>query len=121
MIKFTKDHEWIKIEGDIGVVGITEHAKTQLGNVVFIELPQIGAQIKQGNEIAVVESVKAASEIYAPITGEVIETNQHLIENPGLVDNSPEGQGWFFKMRMTSPEELGGLMNKEAYDLYVKG
>lgn len=121
MIKFTKEHEWIKIQDNIGIVGITSHATSQLGNVVFIELPQIGAHIKQGREIAVVESVKAASEIYAPLTGEVVETNQDLVDNPALVDQSPEGEGWFFKLRITSPEELGTLMSQEAYDLYVKG
>lgn len=119
MIKFTKEHEWIKIDGNIGIVGITEHAKTQLGNLVYIELPQIGAEVKKGKEVAVVESVKAASEIYAPLSGEIIETNSKLVDNPSIIDESPQDQGWFFKLRIQDPEELTQLMSEENYKTYI--
>ena len=119
MIKYTKDHEWLRIEGPVGIVGITDHAKTQLGNLVYVELPDIGSKIKQGKEVAVVESVKAASEIYAPISGEVIETNTALLDNPSLVDESPEDKGWFFKIRIENPQEVETLMSPEHYKAYV--
>ena len=120
MIKFTKEHEWIKIEGNIGIVGITEHAKTQLGNLVYIELPKIGTQFTKGKEAAIVESVKAASDIYAPISGEIIETNQVVVDNPSIVDESPEEKGWFFKLRIQNPDELNHLMSEESYKDYIQ-
>ncbi|MDP1975891.1 MAG: glycine cleavage system protein GcvH [Alphaproteobacteria bacterium] len=120
MIKFTKEHEWIKIEGNIGIVGITAHAKTQLGNLVYIELPKIGIEVKKGKEIAIVESVKAASEIYAPLSGEIIETNLKIVDNPSLIDESPQDQGWFFKLRIQNLDELTQLMSEESYKSYIK-
>lgn len=122
MMKYTKEHEWIKIEQDnVGVVGITEYAKNQLGNLVFVELPSIGKQLSRGSEAAVVESVKAASEIYAPVSGEVIEINEAIISDPGLIDNMATAETWLFKMKVTDPAECDGLMNEDSYQSYVEG
>jgi glycine cleavage system H protein len=121
MMKYTKEHEWIKIDQDIGTVGITDYAKSQLGNLVYIELPKIGKQVQQGKEAAVVESVKAASEIYAPVSGEIIEINQNVIDNPSLIDESPHDKGWFFKIKINNPAECDQLMNEEKYRSYVEG
>jgi glycine cleavage system H protein len=117
---FTKDHEWVRIDGDIAVVGITEHAQEQLGDVVFVELPAIGRTVSQGGEAAVVESVKAASEVYAPLGGEVIEGNSALEDNPALVNQDAEGEGWFFKLRLSDPAEADGLMDRAAYEAYLE-
>jgi glycine cleavage system H protein len=117
---FTKDHEWVRIDGDIAVVGITEHAQEQLGDVVFVELPAIGRTVSQGGEAAVVESVKAASEVYAPLGGEVIEGNSALEDNPALVNQDAEGEGWFFKLRLSDPAEAEGLMDRAAYEAYLE-
>ena len=119
-IKFTSDHEWISIDGDTAMVGITEYAQEQLGDVVFVELPDVGAQFDQGDESGVVESVKAASEIYAPIDGEVTEVNEALNDDPALINVSAEGDGWMYKMTIASTEQLEDLMDKAAYDAYVK-
>ncbi len=121
MIKFTKDHEWIRIEGDEAVVGITDYAQQQLGDIVFVELPAIGHKIEQGKDAAVVESVKAASEVYAPIDGTVTETNPGLIDDPATVNTDPEGNGWFFKVRLTDKAQLDGLMDQDAYEAFVAG
>lgn len=117
---FTKDHEYIRIDGDIGTVGITSHAQEQLGDVVFVELPEVGRAVKQKDSIAVVESVKAASEIYAPVSGEVVEANADLAENSGLVNEDAEGKAWFFKLRIADKSELDGLMDRAAYEEFVK-
>ena len=117
---FTKDHEYIRVDGDIGTVGITSHAQEQLGDVVFVELPEVGRTVKQKDSIAVVESVKAASEIYAPVSGEVVEANADLSENSGLVNEDAEGKAWFFKVRLANPEELDALMDRAAYDDFAK-
>lgn len=117
--KYTKDHEYVRVEGDVGVVGITEHAQEQLGDVVFVEVPAVGRHVKQGDQAAVVESVKAASDIYAPISGEVVAANGELAGNPALVNQDPMGKAWFMKIRMANKAELDGLMDKAAYDKLV--
>jgi glycine cleavage system H protein len=119
--KFSEDHEWIGVEGGIATVGITNYAQEQLGDVVFVELPEAGKSLAKGDEVAVVESVKAASEIYAPISGEVTEANQALAEEPSQVNGDPEGEGWFFKMKISDPSELDGLMDEAAYKSFVEG
>ena len=116
---FTKEHEWIRVEGDTATVGITDFAQGQLGDIVFVEVPQAGAQVSQGGEAAVVESVKAASDVYAPVGGEVIEGNPALEADPSLVNSDPEGEGWFFKLRLSDPGQLEGLMDAEAYKAFV--
>ncbi len=112
---FTDEHEWIDVEGDTATVGITDYAQEQLGDIVFVELPDVGAQLAKGKDAAVVESVKAASDVYAPITGEVIEANDALDEDPALVNSSPEESGWFFKLTIADKAELDGLMDAKAY------
>lgn len=118
-IKFTKDHEWIRVEGTVGVVGITDYAQHALGDIVFVELPEIGKQVTKGSDAAVVESVKAASEVYAPVGGEVIEVNSALADEPVLVNTSALDKGWFFKLRIADPAELEDLMDEAAYESYV--
>ena len=117
---FTKDDEWVRIDGDIAVVGITDHAQEQLGDVVFVELPAIGRTVRQGGEAAVVESVKAASEVYAPVSGEVVAVNGDLEGAPGTINEDPAGRGWFMKIRLSNPGELDGLMTEEQYQDFVK-
>jgi glycine cleavage system H protein len=117
--KFTKDHEYIRIDGDVGIVGITNHAQEQLGDVVFVEVPDVGRNLKQGEQAAIVESVKAASEIYAPVSGEVVDVNQGLSGNPALVNQDPMGAAWFMKIRLSNVKELDGLMDRAAYDKFV--
>ncbi|MEK0083594.1 glycine cleavage system protein GcvH [Benzoatithermus flavus] len=117
---YTKDHEWVRIDGDTAVIGISEHAQEQLGDVVFVELPPVGKEVSQGDQAAVVESVKAASEVYAPVSGEVIEGNSAIEENPALVNEEAEGKGWFFKLRLRDPSELAGLMDRAAYEAYLE-
>ncbi|MBB3981649.1 glycine cleavage system H protein [Sphingobium fontiphilum] len=116
---FTDEHEWIDVEGDIATVGITDYAQEQLGDIVFVELPDEGATFEKGDDAAVVESVKAASDVYAPIAGEVVETNGALEDEPALVNSDPEEDGWFFKLRIADAEELKGLMNEAAYKTFV--
>jgi len=118
--RYTKDHEYIRIEGDAGIVGITDYAQSQLGDVVFVELPSIGKTVKKGDEAAVVESVKAASEVYAPVSGEVVEVNSDLEASPGTVNEDPAGRGWFMKIRLTDQSELDGLLTEEQYQDFVK-
>ncbi|MBV6633006.1 MAG: glycine cleavage system protein GcvH [Alphaproteobacteria bacterium] len=120
-VKFTKDHEWIRMEGDIAVCGITTYAQEQLGDVVYVELPEIGKALEAGKDAAVVESVKAASEVYAPIDGEVVEVNEALNDNPGLVNEEPEAGAWFLKLKPTKSEQLTELMDKAAYHAFVEG
>jgi len=118
--KFTKDHEWISLDGDIATVGITAYAQEQLGDVVFVEVPEVGRQVSQGDDAAVVESVKAASEVYAPLSGEVVEGNGALEANPELVNQSPDEDGWFFKMTLSDAGQLDELMDEAAYQAFVK-
>ena len=119
MTKYTKDHEWIRIEGTQAVFGITDHAQSQLGDVVFVELPEIGKQIKAGDPIAVVESVKAASDVYAPASGVVAQINSALVDAPDMVNASAETDGWFAKLQLDDARALDGLMDKAAYDAFV--
>ena len=120
-IKFTKDHEWIRVEGDIGTVGITDYAQQQLGDVVFVELPEVGRQLTKGKEAAVVESVKAASEIYAPVDGEVVEVNEPLSNDPGTVNSDPMNGAWFLRMKISNRAQLDELMDEAAYKSFVEG
>ena len=113
--KYTKDHEWVRMEGDIATVGITNYAQEQLGDVVFVEVPQAGAHFDTGGEAAVVESVKAASEVYAPLAGDIVEGNQALADDPSLVNSDPEGAGWFFKIKPDNPGELDAMLEEAAY------
>ncbi len=117
---YTKDHEWVRIDGDTAVVGISEHAQEQLGDIVFVELPQPGREVGQREQAAVVESVKAASEVYAPVSGEVVEGNSALEDNPALVNEDAEGSGWFFKLRVRDPSEVESLMDEAAYTAYLE-
>ena len=121
MIRFTDEHEWIRVEGDVGTVGISDYAQQQLGDIVFVEVPEAGRKLDKGKEAAVVESVKAASDIYAPVSGEVIEGNAALADNPAEVNTDPMGKGWFFKLRIANKAELEGLMDEAAYGEFVKG
>jgi len=116
---FTDEHEWIDVDGDVATVGITDYAQSQLGDIVFVELPAPGTAVQKGNDAAVVESVKAASDVYAPITGEVTEGNPALEEDPALVNTSPEADGWFFKMTVGDASELDGLMDAAAYKDFI--
>ena len=118
-MRFTKDHEWVSVDGDIATIGITAYAAEQLGDVVFVEVPEVGKIVKQGDGLAVVESVKAASDLYAPISGEVVEANDVLATNPGLVNEDAEGKAWLFKIRLSNPAELDALMDRAAYDDFV--
>jgi glycine cleavage system H protein len=118
-VKFSKDHEWVSVAGDIATIGITNHAQEQLGDVVFVELPAIGKKVSKGGDAAVVESVKAASEVYAPVTGEVVAVNKELEGDPALVNRGAEGDGWFMKIKITHPPELNELMDKAAYDKFI--
>ncbi|QQP88889.1 glycine cleavage system protein GcvH [Skermanella sp. TT6] len=120
-IKFTKDHEWIRVEGDVATVGISDYAQKQLGDVVFVELPEIGRNVVAGKEAAVVESVKAASEVYAPVAGDVVEVNEALADDPSLVNRDPMGEGWFVKLRLENQSDLDDLMDEAAYQEYCEG
>ena len=116
---FTKEHEWIRVEGDTATVGISDHAQGALGDIVFAEVPDAGRTLAKGQEAAVVESVKAASDVYAPVAGEVIEGNQAIADDPSLINSDPEGEGWFFKLRLADAVELDGLMDENAYRDWV--
>jgi glycine cleavage system H protein len=120
-VKYSNEHEWIRVEGDVGTVGISPYAQEQLGDVVFVDVPQAGRKVTKGESVAVVESVKAASDIYSPAAGEVIEANAALAETPGDVNADPMGKGWFFKLRLSNPADLDGLMDEKAYAEFVKG
>ena len=119
IVYFSKDHEWISVDGTAATVGITDYAQAQLGDIVFAEVPPAGTKVEKGKEAAVVESVKAASDVYAPVSGEVIEGNAALTEDPSLVNTAPEGEGWFFKLTLSDPSELDGLMDEAAYKAFV--
>jgi glycine cleavage system H protein len=118
-VRYTKEHEWVKVDGDVATCGITDFAQEQLGDVVYVELPEVGRQVKQNDEIAVVESVKAASEVYAPVSGEVVEVNGALTDDPAKVNADAAGDGWFFKLKLSDPGELDGLMDEAAYKALV--
>jgi glycine cleavage system H protein len=119
-VKYSQEHEWISVEGDLGTIGITPYAQEQLGDVVFVELPQAGRKVAKSEACAVVESVKAASDIYAPVSGEVTEANPALADTPGDVNAEPMGKGWFFKLKLSNKSELDGLMDEAAYAAFVK-
>jgi glycine cleavage system H protein len=115
LLKFTEDHEWLKLDGNVATVGITEHAATQLGDLVFVQLPEVGAKLDKGSGAAVVESVKAASDIFAPVAGEVIEINEAIAKDPAIVNADPQNAGWFFKLKVTDLKPLADLMDEAAY------
>jgi glycine cleavage system H protein len=117
---FTKEHEWIRVEGDSATVGISNHAQEALGDIVFVEVPEAGRQLNKGQEAAVVESVKAASDVYAPVSGVVTESNQLIADDPATINRDPEGEGWFFKLKLLNSGELDGLMDENAYRAWVK-
>ena len=118
--RFTRDHEWIRVEGGIATIGITNHAQTQLGDVVFVDLPDVARKVAQGEAVAVVESVKAASDVFSPVSGEVVETNGHIVGQPALVNEDAEGKAWFFKIKVADAAELDALMDRAAYEAFVK-
>jgi glycine cleavage system H protein len=118
-IRYTKDHEWVRQDGDTAVIGITDYAQSQLGDVVYVELPEIGRRVEQGNEAAVVESAKAASEVYAPVSGEVVAINDAIVADPAKVNADAMGEGWFIKLRLSDPKQLGSLMDEAAYQAFV--
>jgi glycine cleavage system H protein len=120
-VKFTEDHEWIRIEGDTGTIGITDYAQEQLGDVVYVELPDVGRKVEKGKDMAVVESVKAASEVYAPVSGSVTAINEKLTAEPATVNSAAMGDGWFVKIKLSNPSELDKLMDEAAYKKYVEG
>ena len=120
-LRFSSDHEWVRVEGDIAVVGITDYAQEQLGDIVFVELPEVGASLAKADQAAVVESVKAASEVYAPVGGEVTAVNEALADAPEAVNADPLGGGWFFKLRLADAGELDALMDEDAYKAFVEG
>lgn len=119
-VYYTKEHEWVRVEGDEATVGITDFAQGQLGDVVFVEVPEAGRAISQGGEAAVVESVKAASDVYAPVGGTIIEGNQKVVDEPSLVNSDPEGEGWFFRLTLADTHELNGLMSADQYKAYCE-
>ena len=120
-VYFTPEHEWIRVDGDTATVGITDHAQGQLGDIVFVDVPEAGKRMSKGAEAAVVESVKAASDVYAPASGEVVEGNQALVDDPSLVNSAAEGAGWFFTIKLSDPSVLDKLMDEPAYRAYVEG
>lgn len=119
-MKFTEDHEWLKVDGDVVVVGITEHASTSLGDVVFVELPEVGTMVAKGDEIVVIESVKAASDIVAPVDGEIVEVNEAIVDEPGKVNEDPLGEAWFFKMKIDDVAVLDAFMTEDEYKAMVE-
>lgn len=119
-LKFTKEHEWLDVNGDVATVGITEYAQEQLGDVVFVDLPDVGKTVSQGDESGVVESVKAASDVYAPLDGEVVEVNAKLEDEPGLVNSDPQGEGWFMKMKMANTGQLDEMMDADGYKAFIE-
>jgi glycine cleavage system H protein len=119
--RYTKEHEWIKVEGAAGTIGITEYAQEELGDVVFVELPKVGAQLKTGQSLGTIESVKAVSEIFSPVAGEVTETNAALADTPEKINQDPHGAAWLIKVRLADPKEAAGLMDAAAYQAYIAG
>jgi glycine cleavage system H protein len=119
-VKYSKEHEWIKLDGDTAVIGITQHATEMLGDIVFVELPELGSSVAKDGNAGVVESTKAASDIYTPVSGEIIENNQAIVDDPAKVNNDPENEAWFFKLKITDKSEMDSLMNKEEYEKFSK-
>ena len=119
-VKFSKEHEWLKVEGDVAIIGITKHATEMLGDIVFVELPEIGASVEKDGNAGVVESTKAASDVYTPISGEVVENNQSIVEDPAKINSDPENSAWFFKLKIKDKSEIDSLMNKEEYEKFAK-
>jgi len=120
-VKYTPDHEWVRLEGDLAIVGVTTYAAEQLGDVVYVELPALGKSFAKGADMAVVESAKAASDVYAPVSGEVVAVNEAIVGNPQLVNDGPEGEGWFVKLKLKDPSECDGLMDAAAYRTHIGG
>ena len=119
-VKYSKEHEWIKLEGDVATIGITQHATEMLGDIVFVELPEVGSSVEKDGNAGVVESTKAASDVYTPVSGEVVENNQAIVDDPGKVNSDPESDAWFFKLKIKDKAELDSLMNKDEYDKFAK-
>ena len=119
-VKYSKEHEWIKIEGDVGIIGITQHATEMLGDIVFVELPDVGSSVEKDGNAGVVESTKAASDVFTPISGEVMENNQSIVDDPGKINSDPEKEAWFFKLKIKDKNEIDSLMNKDEYDKFAK-
>jgi len=119
-VKYSKEHEWIKLEGDVGTIGITQHATEMLGDIVFVELPDVGTAVEKDGNAGVVESTKAASDVYTPVSGEVLENNQAIVDDPAKINSDPENGAWFFKLKIKDKNELDSLMNKEEYDKFAK-
>ena len=119
-VKYSKEHEWIKLEGDVATIGITQHATEMLGDIVFVELPEVGSSVEKDGNAGVVESTKAASDVYTPVSGEVVENNQAIVDDPGKVNSDPENDAWFFKLKIKDKAELDSLMNKDEYDKFAK-
>ena len=119
-VKYSKEHEWIKLEGDVATIGITQHATEMLGDIVFVELPEVGSSVEKDGNAGVVESTKAASDVYTPVSGEVFENNQAIVDDPGKVNSDPENDAWFFKLKIKDKAELDSLMNKDEYDKFAK-
>jgi glycine cleavage system H protein len=119
-VKYSKEHEWIKLDGDVATIGITQHATEMLGDIVFVELPEIGSSVEKDGNAGVVESTKAASDVYTPVSGDVVENNQAIVDDPGKVNSDPENEAWFFKLKIKDKAELDSLMNKDEYDKFAK-
>ena len=119
-VKFSKEHEWIKLEGEVATIGITKHATEMLGDIVFAELPEKGSSVEKDGTAGVVESTKAASDVYTPVSGEVVDTNQTIVDDPAKINEDPEGAAWFFKLKMKDMSEMNSLMNKDEYDKFAK-
>jgi glycine cleavage system H protein len=119
LLRYTEEHEWLKIDGDVATVGITDHAAKLLGDLVFVQLPEVGAKLEKGGSAAVVESVKAASDVFAPLEGEVVEINQAVADDPALVNSDPHGKGWFFKIRLANAKAFDGLLDEAAYNKLI--
>ena len=119
-VKYSKEHEWIKLDGDTATIGITQHATEMLGDIVFVELPEIGSSVAKDGNAGVVESTKAASDIYTPVSGEIIENNQSIVDDPAKVNSDPENEAWFFKLKISNKSEMDSLMNKEEYEKFSK-
>ncbi len=119
-VKFSKEHEWIKLDAEVATIGITKHATEMLGDIVFVELPEKGSSVEKDSTVGVVESTKAASDVYTPVSGEVVDTNQIIVDDPAKINKDPEGAAWFFKLKMKNMSEMDTLMNKEEYDKFAK-
>ena len=119
-VKFSKEHEWIKLDGEVATIGITKHATEMLGDIVFVELPEIGTSVDKDGNAGVVESTKAASDVYTPVSGEVVDDNQSIVDDPGKINSDPENEAWFFKLKIKDVSELDTLMNKEEYNQFAK-